>query len=95
MDVVPEITAISQGIEVETLRASEGVSHHSLGGNLEAPEVLLAVGRVWEESLVTALETWLKEVEREGGTLVSFLTNWETTITPQIEQNFKYFKSIY
>ena len=83
MDVVPEITAISQGIEVETLRASEGVSHHSLGGNLEAPEVLLAVGRVWEESLVTALETWLKEVEREGGTMVNFCESGKQQLHPK------------
>jgi len=34
------------------------VSHHALVGSVEAPEVLLAAGCMWEETFGSALECW-------------------------------------
>ncbi len=36
---VPEVTTVSQGVEVETLGTGEGVGYHSLAGHLQTPGV--------------------------------------------------------
>ena len=48
------------------LRAGERVSHHALVGSVEAPEVLLAAGCMWEETFGSALECWGKELDASG-----------------------------
>lgn len=42
------------------------MSHHALVGSVEAPEVLLAAGCMWEETFGSALECWGKELDASG-----------------------------
>ena len=42
------------------------MSHHALVGSVQAPEVLLAAGCMWEETFGSALECWGKELDASG-----------------------------
>jgi hypothetical protein len=60
VNVPPEVAAVGQRVEIESLRACEGVGHHPIAGHIQAPKVLFATLGVREESFILALVSYIK-----------------------------------